>query len=66
MSHEQRGSTAAVGPMIDKAAIARVDRMDEEALARVEPIVRGGPATDGALAGGAGLAAGAVLALHSK
>ena len=42
-----------MGPLIDKATVARVDGMVEEALAYAEPIVRGGPATDGVLAAGA-------------
>ena len=42
-----------MGPLIDKADVARVDGMVEAALAYAKPIVRGGPATDGALAAGA-------------
>jgi betaine-aldehyde dehydrogenase len=42
-----------MGPLIDKPTVARVDGMVEEALAYAKPIVRGGPATDGALAAGA-------------
>ncbi len=42
-----------MGPLIDKANVARVDRMVEAALAYSKPIVRGGPVTDGALATGA-------------
>lgn len=42
-----------MGPMIDKAAVARVDAMVQEALAYAKPIVRGGPITEGALAAGA-------------
>jgi len=42
-----------MGPLIDKAAVARVDAMVEAALAYAKPIVRGGPATDGSLAEGA-------------
>jgi len=42
-----------MGPMIDKANVARVDRVVESALAYAKPIVRGGPVTDGALAAGA-------------
>jgi betaine-aldehyde dehydrogenase len=42
-----------MGPLIDKATVARVDGMVEEALAYAKPIVRGGPVTDGALADGA-------------
>jgi acyl-CoA reductase-like NAD-dependent aldehyde dehydrogenase len=42
-----------MGPLIDKAAVARVDAMVEAALAYSKPIVRGGPALEGALAEGA-------------
>jgi betaine-aldehyde dehydrogenase len=42
-----------MGPMIDTAAVARVDGMVEAALAYAKPIVRGGRVTDRALAGGA-------------
>ena len=42
-----------MGPLIDKANVARVDGMVEAALAYAKPIVRGGPATEGALAAGA-------------
>jgi acyl-CoA reductase-like NAD-dependent aldehyde dehydrogenase len=42
-----------MGPMIDKANVARVDAMVDEALAYAKPVVRGGPATDAALAAGA-------------
>jgi betaine-aldehyde dehydrogenase len=42
-----------MGPMIDKAAVARVERMVEDALAYAKPIVRGGPVTEGPLAAGA-------------
>src|ERR1700736_1703158 len=42
-----------MGPLIDKANVARVDGMVQAALAYAKPIVRGGPATDGALAAGA-------------
>ena len=42
-----------MGPLIDKAAVARVDRMVEEALGYAKAIVRGGPATEESLAGGA-------------
>lgn len=42
-----------MGPLIDKAAVARVDAMVEAALAHAKPIVRGGPATEGALGAGA-------------
>jgi len=42
-----------MGPLIDKASVARVDGMVEAALAYAKPVVRGGPATDGTLAAGA-------------
>jgi betaine-aldehyde dehydrogenase len=42
-----------MGPLIDKADVTRVDTMVQAALAYAKPIVRGGPATDGALAAGA-------------
>ncbi|MGE5801861.1 MAG: aldehyde dehydrogenase family protein, partial [Gemmatimonadota bacterium] len=43
-----------MGPMIDKASVARVNQMVEAALAAgAEAIVRGGPVTDGPLAAGA-------------
>jgi len=42
-----------MGPLIDKANVARVDGVVEEALAYATPVVRGGPATDGVLAAGA-------------
>jgi betaine-aldehyde dehydrogenase len=42
-----------MGPLIDKADVARVDVMVQAALAYAKPIVRGGPATEGALAAGA-------------
>ena len=42
-----------MGPLIDKPNVARVDGMVEAALAYAKPIVRGGPATEGALAKGA-------------
>jgi betaine-aldehyde dehydrogenase len=42
-----------MGPLIDKADVTRVDALVEAALAYAKPIVRGGPATDGALAAGA-------------
>ncbi len=42
-----------MGPLIDKADVARVDGMVQAALAYAEPVVRGGPATEGALAAGA-------------
>jgi betaine-aldehyde dehydrogenase len=41
-----------MGPLIDQATVARVDGMVAAALAYAKPIVRGGPATDGALAAG--------------
>ena len=42
-----------MGPLINKATVARVDGMVEAALAYAKPVVRGGPATEGALAAGA-------------
>jgi acyl-CoA reductase-like NAD-dependent aldehyde dehydrogenase len=42
-----------MGPLIDKAAVARVDEIVQAALAYAEPIVRGGPVADGDLAAGA-------------
>ena len=42
-----------MGPLIDKADVARVDAMVTAALGYAKPIVRGGPATDEALAAGA-------------
>ena len=41
-----------MGPLIDKPNVARVDGVVEAALAYAKPIVRGGPATEGALAAG--------------
>lgn len=42
-----------MGPLIDKPNVARVEGVVEAALAYAKPIVRGGPATEGALAAGA-------------
>src|SRR5580693_8129402 len=42
-----------MGPLIDKADVTRVDGLVQAALAYAKPVVRGGPATDGALAAGA-------------
>jgi betaine-aldehyde dehydrogenase len=42
-----------MGPLIDKAAVDRVESMVEAVLAYAQPIVRGGPATDDALSAGA-------------
>jgi betaine-aldehyde dehydrogenase len=42
-----------MGPLIDKADVTRVDSLVQAALAYAKPIVRGGPATEGALAAGA-------------
>ncbi len=42
-----------MGPLIDKANVARVEGVVQAALVYAKPIVRGGPATDGALAAGA-------------
>jgi betaine-aldehyde dehydrogenase len=41
-----------MGPLITKADVTRVDGMVEAALAYAKPVVRGGPATEGALAAG--------------
>jgi acyl-CoA reductase-like NAD-dependent aldehyde dehydrogenase len=41
-----------MGPLIDKPNVARVDGVVRAALAYAKPIVRGGPATEGALASG--------------
>jgi betaine-aldehyde dehydrogenase len=47
-------SASEMGPMIDKAAVSRVDAMVEEAIASgANAVVRGGPAADPALAAGA-------------
>ncbi len=47
-------SASHMGPLIDMASVARVDKLVEEAIASgAQVIVRGGPATDPALAGGA-------------
>ncbi|AZS88790.1 aldehyde dehydrogenase family protein [Streptomyces griseoviridis] len=45
--------SAQLGPLIDKAAVARVESLVEEAAAYAKVIVRGGPVTEPALAGGA-------------
>ena len=42
-----------MGPLIDAAAVARVDRIVEDATSHARPIVRGGPVTEGPLAAGA-------------
>ncbi|MFC8228853.1 aldehyde dehydrogenase family protein [Streptomyces sp. NPDC057287] len=43
-----------IGPMIDKAAVSRVDAIVEKAVAAgAKPLVRGGPSTEPALSGGA-------------
>jgi betaine-aldehyde dehydrogenase len=42
-----------MGPLIDSAAVARVDRIVEDSASYAKAIVRGGPATDGSLAFGA-------------
>jgi betaine-aldehyde dehydrogenase len=42
-----------MGPLIDKAAVVRVEGMVEEALGYAKAIVRGGPATEEALRDGA-------------
>jgi betaine-aldehyde dehydrogenase len=41
-----------MGPLINKATVTRVDGVVQAALAYAKPVVRGGPATDGALAAG--------------
>ncbi len=47
-------SAAEMGPLIDQANVRRVDRLVEEAIAAgASPVLRGGPAMDGALAQGA-------------
>ncbi|XYI32240.1 Betaine aldehyde dehydrogenase [Cupriavidus oxalaticus] len=49
-----RDASSQMGPLIDKAAVARVDAAVEAAIAAgARAIVRGGPAQDPALAGGA-------------
>lgn len=49
-----REASSQMGPLIDKAAVTRVDAAVEAAIAAgARPIVRGGPAQDPALAGGA-------------
>jgi acyl-CoA reductase-like NAD-dependent aldehyde dehydrogenase len=45
--------TSQMGPLIDKASVARVDRIVEAAAEYAKVIVRGGPVTDPDLAGGA-------------
>ncbi|MDW5327021.1 aldehyde dehydrogenase family protein [Plantactinospora sp. KLBMP9567] len=45
--------TSQMGPLIDKASVARVDRIVEEAAEYAKVIVRGGPVNDPDLAGGA-------------
>jgi betaine-aldehyde dehydrogenase len=42
-----------MGPLIDKAAVERVDRFVEEATSYAKVVVRGGPVTEGPLAAGA-------------
>ncbi len=47
-------STSEMGPLIDKASVARVNAMVETAIAQgAQVLVRGGPVTDGPLAAGA-------------
>jgi betaine-aldehyde dehydrogenase len=48
---EEKGTE--MGPLIDFAAVARVDRIVEDSASYAKVIVRGGPATDGRLAPGA-------------
>jgi len=45
--------TTQMGPLIDAAAVARVDRIVEDSTHYANVIVRGGPVTDGPLAAGA-------------
>jgi betaine-aldehyde dehydrogenase len=45
--------TTQLGPLIDRAAVARVDGIVEDAASYAKVVVRGGPVTDPALAGGA-------------
>jgi acyl-CoA reductase-like NAD-dependent aldehyde dehydrogenase len=45
--------TTQMGPLIDPAAVARVDQIVEDAEQYADVIVRGGPVTDGPLAAGA-------------
>ena len=42
-----------MGPLIDKAAVERVEALVQAALLYAKPIVRGGPVTEGPLAAGA-------------
>jgi betaine-aldehyde dehydrogenase len=42
-----------MGPLIDSAAVARVDRIVEDSATYAKVIVRGGPVSDGRLASGA-------------
>ena len=42
-----------MGPLIDSAAVARVDRIVEDSASYARVIVQGGPITDGPLASGA-------------
>jgi len=47
-------ATSAMGPMIDKANVAPVNRIVEKAIAgSAEVVLRGGPVTEGPLAAGA-------------
>jgi betaine-aldehyde dehydrogenase len=41
-----------MGPLVDKASVARVEALVEAALAYAKPVVRGGPITEGPLAAG--------------
>lgn len=45
--------TSQLGPLIDKASVARIDKLVEEATAYAKVLVRGGPPTDPDLAAGA-------------
>lgn len=42
-----------LGPLIDKASVARIDKLVEDATAYAKVLVRGGPVTDPSLAAGA-------------
>ena len=42
-----------MGPLIDSAAVARVDRIVEDSASYARVIVRGGPVNDGPLVSGA-------------
>ena len=48
-----KSKNSQMGPLIDTAAVARVDRIVEDSTSYAKVIVRGGPVTDGPLASGA-------------